>query len=86
MARESVVFLDSIGLLYDSLICPERWNDFLTHLGIQLNCDTAAIALHDLDNRSPSISLSVAYPTNLFKSGTPSTARKILAGRRFAEG
>lgn len=57
--------LDLIGLLYDTLVDPERWNDFLIQLCAQLNCDTAAIALHDLDNQSPVIQLAIGMSDRL---------------------
>src|SRR5579875_890615 len=76
MPAATGLLLDSIGLIYDSLIYPERWNDLLTQLWLELSCDTTAIALHDLDNHSPGIQIAVGISDRLIGEWNGTYGRK----------
>jgi len=44
-----------LGLLYEGLAFPERWEDFLAEVARQMGCDKAAIIFHDQNNQSPAM-------------------------------
>lgn len=48
----------SLDLLYDGLLWPERWSDFLTYLRRRLGCEHAIIGFHDNDNAAPVVAFS----------------------------
>lgn len=52
-------FPDLLELLYDVLLCPERWNDFLGELCRRVGCDSATLTLHDSENQFPRVKCSV---------------------------
>jgi DNA-binding CsgD family transcriptional regulator/PAS domain-containing protein len=51
-----------LALLYEGLTSPERWNDFLAKLCDLLDCQAAAITLHDRQNQNPTVSFSFGFP------------------------
>lgn len=62
MGVDAKLFPDLLGLLYDGLLCPDRWNDFLAELRKQLDCEKAAITFHDPENQTPTVGFSMGWP------------------------
>lgn len=58
MARDVEILSDLLDLLYETLDCRERWNDFLVELSHHVGCGLAAITVHDFENRAPAIAFS----------------------------
>lgn len=76
MGVDAKVFPDLLGLLYDGLICPARWNDFLAELFKQLESGSAAISFHDPENQTPTIGYSVGLYPEEMREWTESYGRK----------
>ncbi len=62
MSVEEKSLPDLLGLLYDGLVCPRRWMDFLAELQKQLSCDSATITFHDRENQNPVIGFNLGWP------------------------
>ena len=54
-------FPDLLGLLYDGLLDPERWHDFVAEVQRQLECTKVSITLHDDSNQTPAVAFSVGF-------------------------
>ena len=59
MSPKAKALLDLVELLYEGLVSPEAWNDFLGALSHRIGCDCAAITFHDDGNRNPSMASSI---------------------------
>lgn len=56
---ETKVLSDLIGLLYDGLLYPDRWNDFLAQLCEQLCARVGTISVHDSEHDVSTLRASV---------------------------
>lgn len=65
-------FPNLVGLLYDGLLCPDRWNDFLLQLNKQIHSRTAFISLHDAGNRTPECAFSAGMSEDVKREWTRS--------------
>lgn len=59
MSIDGEVFADLVGLLYEGIACPDRWNDFLAQLCRQTGCGHASLTFHDAGNRYPAVGFSI---------------------------
>ena len=55
-------FSKLLNLLYEGVLTPSAWKDFVNELCAQTGCDMAAVTLHDFANLAPDIGLSVGIP------------------------
>jgi hypothetical protein len=58
MDRDVEILSGLLDLLYDTLDCRERWNDFLVKLCHHAGCEHASITVHDFENGAPTIAFS----------------------------
>lgn len=70
------VLQDLLNPLYDGLLCPESWTDFLAEISKLLDCGTAVITFHDPENQTPSIGCSVGMSQNAAKEWEDYYGRK----------
>ncbi len=47
MIRDAQALIGLVGAFYESAACPERWGDFLCLAARQMDCNGAALTLHD---------------------------------------
>jgi DNA-binding CsgD family transcriptional regulator/PAS domain-containing protein len=83
---DAKVFSRALGLLYDGLLWPERWNDFLAELRKGTGHQAAAITFHDSGNETPVMGFSMGMPeevvgdwTNYYGSRNPRTPEIMRA-------
>ncbi len=55
LAKQGNNVAELAGLIYDSVLSPQRWDEFLALLGAEIGCNGAAITLHDSANLSPTL-------------------------------
>ena len=63
-------FAGLVDLLYEGLLRPEAWGDFLSRLGPRIGCERAALTFHDAENRHPEVISSVGMSAALLLEWT----------------
>ena len=86
MESETESLLDCVGPLYDTLVCPESWNEFLSQLRFSLNCGVAVVTLHDLENQYAAVQFSAGISEESIREWTSSYGRKNPRGPEARRG
>ncbi len=59
MALKLPEFSELLGLFYEGLVDPERWEEFLQKSCVYLSCEKAAFSFHDVQNKRPKVGVSI---------------------------
>jgi PAS domain-containing protein len=70
MGVDTAEFGGLLNLLYEGLLRPEAWGDFLSRLGPRIGCEQAAVTFHDAENRHPEVISSVGMSAALLQEWT----------------
>jgi hypothetical protein len=70
MGVDTAEFAGLLDLLYEGLLRPEAWGDFLSRLGPRVGCERAALTFHDSENRHPEVISSVGMSAALLEEWT----------------
>src|SRR5271154_790464 len=70
MGVDAAEFAGLLDLLYEGLLRPEAWGDFLSRLGARIGCEQAALTFHDAENRHPQVISSVGMSAALLEEWT----------------
>lgn len=65
-----------LELLYEGIVCPERWNDLLAALRRDVEFEMASVAFHDSGNQSPVVRWSLGLSTEVVQEWNTCYGRK----------
>jgi len=64
MVQDAKALIGLVGTFYESAACPERWNDFLSLAVQEMDCNGAALTLHDDGLSRWNLQQSFGLPSN----------------------
>ena len=70
MGVDTAEFAGLLDLLYEGLLRPDAWGDFLSRLGPRIGCEQAALTFHDAENRHPEVNSSLGMSAALLEEWT----------------
>ena len=85
MSHDAEALLEMAGLLYEGVIAPEAWDEFLRRLCRKVGCDFAAVSIHETQIRPAEVVATIGMPQEIvdewriLSSGNPRAPQVLRA-------